>query len=161
MVKEMPCFRGCGTMIHFDEANVSASGKKIPMESSGENHQCPNNDYKKGGQQKTFQLSPHVVKKAETDANEGTWRHDLFASLANIESALGILNAKYEALRVHLMGPDKAEFRPAADLKTNNGNEISGSDWSSGPGAYVQGGIAEEKDYSGEGDGLDAVQDTG
>jgi hypothetical protein len=165
--RTITCNKGCGTTLKFDKNYTSQSGKMIPLEAeTGQPHQCPNNTYnqKKNifpSKQDTQELRTEIATEGQTQLKFAEHAEQIDQLLQQIVLVQEQQDLKLDKILEALTITTKAEFKPAADLKTNGGNEISGSDWSSGPGAYVQGGIAEEKDYSGEGDGLDAVQDTG
>jgi len=46
MGRDLECIRGCGTVIYFDDASKTSTGKKIPLErATGKPHNCPNNPY--------------------------------------------------------------------------------------------------------------------
>jgi hypothetical protein len=42
-----PCRYGCGTLIHFENHNVSNNGRKIPLEGDNTPHDCPFSPYNK------------------------------------------------------------------------------------------------------------------
>lgn len=81
--KRLPCNKGCGILIHFDEQHVSQYGKKIPLEDDGEPHQCPNSLYNKE--------EPRPQQQQSTNAGTGT-------DISELTHAIERLTARIEEL---------------------------------------------------------------
>lgn len=68
------CSRNCGTMLKFDNAVRSQSGKMIPLEMNGERHQCPNSEYNLSG--RTEQPQTTVQQPKQDQLSQSTNRTD-------------------------------------------------------------------------------------
>jgi hypothetical protein len=156
MPGSVQCFRGCGTRVKFDDNYLSPSGKKIPLDANtGEPHQCPNNTFNQKNKsfptkQDTQQLRSSIQEESEKQLKFADHAEQIDSLLQAILLYVEQQDKKIDKILEALTITTKAEFKPAADLKTDNGNEISGSDFSSGS-KYVEAGVEEDN----------AVQDTG
>jgi hypothetical protein len=134
--RQMQCFKGCGTLIHFDDYHVSKSGKKIPLESNGDPHQCPNSDFNQGrprqdlGDREFEQQPPqrNTASQVLQQQRQPSAGGDLTSFMNDTAASLQALHMKIDKLlEVHTV-TNTVEFRKAESMKNNHGNEISGSD---------------------------------
>jgi hypothetical protein len=85
------CNYGCGTDIHFDDDVKSESGKSIPLESSGEPHNCPKNPYNSGKKSTGSILAGRQKPATMSDV-------DIKGTLSNIQSRLKSIEDKLTAV---------------------------------------------------------------
>jgi hypothetical protein len=118
-------------MLRFDPAHKSQSGKMIPIEvETGEDHQCPNSTYNKGGgqgQQQSFDRprqfnQTQAQPKPQQQIQTPDYQRDLNEIIALLKEIYKAQTGKDWDTQ-----PPPIQRGSAEDYKVNHGNELTGS----------------------------------